>query len=308
MDISGLIDSRQLHIFNALASTGSFTKAARKLFLTQSGVSHAIKALEKELGCTLVRRQGRNISLTEAGEYLQEEGFKILKSLGDLRSELEDADRWGKDGTRLRLAGSSRFCQELLPGVLGEFHESFPLCRMEVYNMYTPEALEFLLKGRVDLALTLKPEKEDRLDYLPLFEDKLQIIVPTGHEWAHYGAIELSQISNQCFILPSRNSYTYRLIRQYFKRLGMPISSFVEMSSVESIGALIRSGLGIGLLPSWTVWEELDDGELVALDLPESEIKREWVISYSAGKKLNSFEETFAGLAEEFCQASDVFL
>ena len=308
MEVSGLIDSRQLHIFNALASTGSFTKAARKLFLTQSGVSHAIKALEKELGCTLVRRQGRNISLTEAGEYLREEGFQILKSLGDLRAELEDADRWGKSGSRLRLVGSSKVCEELLPGVLGEFHESFPLCRIEVYNMFTPESLDFLLRGRVDLAITLKPEKEDRLDYIKLFEDKLKVVVPRGHEWARYGVIELSELPRQNFILPNRNSYTFRQIRKYFKKLGMPVSSFVEMSSIDGITSLIRSGLGIGLLPTWAVWDDLERGEMIALELPESEIRREWVISYCTGRNLNAFEQTFSGLAEELCSSSEIFV
>ncbi len=307
MEISGLIDSRQLHIFDALASTGSFTKAARKLFLTQSGVSHAIKALEKELGCTLVRRQGRNISLTEAGEFLREEGFQILKSLGELRAELEDADRWGKSGSRLRLVGNSKFCQELLPGVLGEFNASFPLCRIEVFNMVTPEALDFLLKGRVDLALSLKPEKEDRLDYIKLFEDTLKMVVPREHEWARYGAVELSELPRQNYILPNRNSYTFRQIRKYFKKLGMPVSSFVEMANIEGMVSLIESGLGIGLLPKWAVWDEVERGELITLNLPESEIRREWVISYCTGRNLNAFEQTFAGLAEELCQSSEVF-
>ena len=307
MDNPGLIDSKQLRIFHAVASTGSFTKAARKLFLTQSGVSHSIKALEKELGCTLVRRQGRKINLTEAGEHLQEQGFNILKSMGTLRAELEDSDRWGKDGSRLRLAGSAKVCQELLPGVLAEFHESFPLCRIEVYNMYTPEALDFLLKGRVDLALTLQPEKEERVDSHELFRDQLMIVVPKGHAWAKYGAVELSEVPKQNFILPSRSSYTFREIRKYFKKMGMPISSFIEISSTEAMGSLIRSGLGIGMLPSWAVWEDVERGDLVPLPLPETEIHRQWAISYCMGRNLNAFEQTFAGLAEEFCQNSDLF-
>jgi DNA-binding transcriptional LysR family regulator len=301
MEISRLIDSRQLHIFQAVASTGSFTRAARKLFLTQSGVSHAIKTLEKDLGCTLVRRQGRKINLTEAGEHLREEGFDIIQNLGLLRAELEDSDRWGKDGSRLRLAGNAKICQELLPAVLGEFHESFPLCRIEVYNMSTPDAIDFLLKGRVDLAISLRPEKEERLETLDLYEDELQVAVYPGHEWAKFNSIELSDIPKQNFILPSRSSYTFRAIRGYFKKLGMPMSSFVEISSTEAIVSLIRSGLGIGLLPLWTAWEEVERSELVLLPLPGPEIRRHWGISYCLGRSLNAFEKTFAGLAKKFC-------
>ena len=296
------IDSRQLYIFNALAATGSFTKAARKLFMTQSGVSHAIKALETDLGCTLIRRHGRTISLTEAGEHLREEAFTILQLMFALRAELEDADRWGKGGGRLRLAASPKTCHFLLPGVLKEFQESFPQCRLEVMNAYTPEALEILRQGKADLAITLLPLKEEGFEHIPLFTDELKLIVPPGHPWAAHGTIEPAEIYSQHFILPNSNSYSIRMIRDYFKRAGLRMSSSVEMGNVEATKALIRAGVGIGVLATWMVREEVRRGELALVDLPEDHLRRDWVITHPCGRNLNVFEQTFVGLSEAFCR------
>ena len=122
--MNGLLDSRQLRAFCVLARTGSFTQTARELHLTQSGISHSMKALEAESGCRLLDRLGKKVVLTQAGEQLLQHAGKILAEMDVARESLTQLGKWGRG--RLRLGGSTTACQHLIPPVLREFKESFP--------------------------------------------------------------------------------------------------------------------------------------------------------------------------------------
>jgi DNA-binding transcriptional LysR family regulator len=113
------LDSRQLRAFVILARTGSFTRAAKEVFLSQSAVSHAMKALENEVGCRLLDRVGKRVSLTQAGEQLLHHAEKILTEMQLARTSLDHLSKWGQ--TRLRVGASSTACRYILPPVLREF-------------------------------------------------------------------------------------------------------------------------------------------------------------------------------------------
>ena len=124
------LDSRQLHAFSALARRGSFTLAAKDLFLTQSAVSHAIKALEDDLGTRLVDRVGRRVLLTQAGEQFLRHTEKILREMETARAGLDTLSKWGHG--RLRVGASTTACQHILPTVLREFRQSYPKCVIRI--------------------------------------------------------------------------------------------------------------------------------------------------------------------------------
>jgi DNA-binding transcriptional LysR family regulator len=113
------IDTRQLRAFCTLARTGSFTQTARDLHLTQSAVSHSIKALEQDVGCRLLDRLGKRVVLTQAGEQLLHHATKILSEMESARESLGHLGKWGRG--RLRLGASTTACQHLIPPVLREF-------------------------------------------------------------------------------------------------------------------------------------------------------------------------------------------
>ena len=104
------LDSRQVRAFCALARTGSFTKAARELHLTQSGVSHSMKALETDIGCRLLNRMGKKVVLTQAGEQFLHHSKKILQEMAAARETLGHLGKWGKG--RLRIGASTTACQQ----------------------------------------------------------------------------------------------------------------------------------------------------------------------------------------------------
>src|SRR5882672_440772 len=140
------LDSRQLRAFLTLARAGSFTLAAKELFLSQSAVSHSMKALEQEVGCRLFDRVGKKVLLTQAGETLLHHVEKILQEMTAARAALEQLGKWGK--SRLRIGASTTACQYILPAVLREFKESFPKCAISIEPGDTPEAIELLRDNR----------------------------------------------------------------------------------------------------------------------------------------------------------------
>ena len=117
-----LLDSRQLRAFCVLARTGSFTETARELHLTQSGISHSMKALEGDVGCRLLDRLGKKVLLTQAGEQLLQHAQKILQEMESAREMLGRLGKWGRG--RLRLGASTTACQHLIPTVLRESRSS----------------------------------------------------------------------------------------------------------------------------------------------------------------------------------------
>src|SRR4051812_35483740 len=102
------LDSRQIRTFAVLARTGSFTQTARELHLTQSGVSHSMKALERDVGCSLLDRLGKKVVLTQAGEQLLHHTTKILQEMDTARESLSYLGKWGRG--RLRLGATTTAC------------------------------------------------------------------------------------------------------------------------------------------------------------------------------------------------------
>src|SRR6266478_7329334 len=209
------LDSRQLRAFAVLARTGSFTEAARELHLTQSAVSHALRALEEDVGCRLLDRLGKKTTLTQSGEQLLVRAQKILSEMAQARDELKELGRWG--GGRLRLGATSTACQYLLPAVLREFKESFPACTIAIEPGDTPDLIVLLHEHRIDLAVALEPRLEPQLEFRPLFTDELHFILSPLHPWARSGRVNESEVPRQSYILYEKRSYTIQLIQEYFR-------------------------------------------------------------------------------------------
>jgi len=290
------LDSRQLRAFSVLARTGSFTQTARELHLTQSGISHSMKALEAETSCRLLDRLGKKIVLTQAGEQLLQHAEKILTEMEAAREALTQLGKWGRG--RLRLGASFTACQHLIPPVLREFKESFPEHAITLEPGDTPDLVAGLLRQRIDLALSLEVEREPQLEFHPLFTDELHFILAAQHPWAQAKRVERAEIPRQNYILYSKRSVTFRLIEKHFRREEMVLNTVIEAGSMEATKELVKLGLGVSILAPWVAKKEIEEGSLVALPLGRKKLQRRWGILHWRGKRLNLAEETFVGLCE----------
>jgi DNA-binding transcriptional LysR family regulator len=288
------LDSRQLRAFVSLAQTGSFTRTARQLHLSQSAISHSIKALEDEVRCRLLDRVGKTVTLTLAGEQLLGHAQRILTEMDEARERLRDLGKWGHG--RLRIGASPTSCQYLLPRVLREFKESFPQCLIQIEPGDTPVALDLLHDHRIDLALALEPRQAGQLEFRPLFKDDLQFLVGPLHPWAQAGRVDRDDITRQRFILYTRTSYMADMIENYFGKEGLVLPTSIELGNMEAIKELVKLGLGISILAPWVAQRELAEGSLRALPLGPRKLERSWGILLRKGQPLSLAQQTFIGL------------
>jgi DNA-binding transcriptional LysR family regulator len=290
------LDSRQLLAFSALARRGSFTLAAKDLFLTQSAVSHAIKSLEDDVGCRLLDRVGRRVLLTQAGEQFLRHTEKILREMEAARTGLETLTKWGHG--RLRVGASTTACQHILPTVLREFRQSYPKCVIRIEPGDHNQQLELLRAGHIDLAIIIEPPASTLSEFVfvPLFQDELRFLVSPLHPWAQAGRAPRESLETETLVLYNKTSHTFRLVNEYFRDEKITLSNFIELGSMEAIKELVKIGIGVGVLAPWIARPELESGSLVSLPLGPRKLKRRWGVTHLKGRRLALAEETFVGL------------
>ena len=298
------LDTRQLKAFATLARTGSFTLAAKELYLSQSAVSHSMKALEQEVGCRLLDRMGKKVLLTQAGETLLHHTEKILLEMTNARTALEQLGKWGRG--RLRLGASTTACQYILPAVLREFKESFPQCMISIEPGDSSRTLELLRSHRIDLAIMLQPENEEQCEFFPLFTDELMFLAGAMHPWARQGSVTRAEIPRQSYVLYNKGSTTYRLIEKYFREEDMVLNTIIDLGSMDAIKELVKLGVGLSIIAPWIAQKELQEKSVVALPLGKRKLKRNWGIVYWKTRRLSLAEETFLGLCKTVAENLNV--
>ncbi|MDN5505431.1 MAG: LysR family transcriptional regulator [Comamonas sp.] len=193
----------QLEVFAALARVSSFSRAAGVLGISQSGVSHAIKQLETELGVTLFKREGAAATLTDVGARLLSRANDILQQKEALQQEA-DAEHGIARGT-LRIASfGATSSLRLLPRLLARFQQKHPLVEVHIEETIDSTVVQWLLERRVELGFVVLPD--ERFDTLTLAEDELVAVLPAAHPLASQSAIGAMSFHGQPFIRTSAGS------------------------------------------------------------------------------------------------------
>jgi len=289
-------DLRQLRALVAVVEEGSFTLASRKLFVTQSAVSHSMRTLEEQLGCRLLDRSGKSVTVTAEGEILLHRCRRILQEIGQATRDLDGLRRWGQ--TRIRVGAPHSLCHYLIPSVLREFRDCFPRCEPNIDTGDTKMLLEKLAQGELDLVVGLKPKNHDKEGYRPMFHDELAFVVSPFHPWAAKKEDMLKTLGDQHFIIYARATETHRLIEDWMERMAGKIKQPLVLGDMQAIKQMAKLGTGVGIVAPWVAAREIADGSLCAVSFPEPRIRREWGVFHSAQKVPSLVEESFIGLCE----------
>ena len=262
-----LLDIRQLRAFQELARKGSFTVAAHSLNLTQSAISHSIKALERSLDLPLFERLGKSVRLTAAGEILLPHADRILFRMERAQEELIALGRPGHG--RLRVGATVTISQYVLPSVLRELRESFPSFDISVATDDSKGLIRALEAGEIDVAIAMETP----------FSEKMR-----------------RNFLNENFIIYSQKSETFRLIEQQCARSGIRLKTSLQVGSMAAITEMAKIGMGVGLLSSWVAEEEIAKEQLIFRDLPWDRLSRRWSIHSDPRHESQMIEEVFTGI------------
>ncbi|WP_236340663.1 LysR family transcriptional regulator [Paenibacillus plantiphilus] len=252
-------------VFYWAAKTGSLTKAAKNLYLTQPSVSHAIKQLEERFGIALFYRNSKGVTLTQEGAVLYSyiEQSQILISL----AEEKMAALKNLDSGELRIGGSDSLFKHYLLPYLEDYHHNHPGIRLHLNHGTTPEIITFLKEGRIDLGVVRMPIHDSQLEVRESI--KLQDCFVTGARYAELRGVVLSldKLLQYPVILFSRNSRARMAITELFQNYGYTLKPEIEVGSVELLIEFARKGLGISYVTREFVAKELEEGSLFEIQL-----------------------------------------
>ena len=289
-------DLRQLRAFVAVVEEGSFTLAARRLFVTQSAVSHSLRTLEEQLMCKLLDRSGKRVALTVEGELLLKRCKRVIFELDQASRDLDGLRKWGQ--TRIRIGAPHSLCTFLVPSVLREFRDCFPRCEPVIEAGDTTVLLDRLSDVELDLVIGLKPRGRGEDGYRHMFTDRLAFVVSPFHPWVNDTGAVLATLTEQQFIIYAKATETHRLIEEWFEKKGGRGKKPLVLGDMAAIKEMARLGVGVGIVAPWIAAREIEDGTLRAVEIPEPGIEREWGVFHSANREPSLVEEAFIGLCE----------
>jgi DNA-binding transcriptional LysR family regulator len=241
------MDLRQLEIIRAIAASGSFTAAGEKLHVSQSAISRQILLLEEELGEPVFHRIGRRIRITPAGESLLQLSNRVFQDLEETVSAIGDKQE-SLRGT-LRLVGGMTVCLYVFPSLLAEVRRVHPNLDLKITVASAERSIAMLRSGGGDLGLITLPIEASDLVSVPVLHEELLLITYPSHPLARQRQITPADLDRQPFILFETGSITRRIVEQFFMRERIAPEIVMETENVEIIKAMVRTGLGISIIP-----------------------------------------------------------
>jgi LysR family nitrogen assimilation transcriptional regulator len=235
---------KQLEYFIRVAEHGSFSKAALVLDIAQPALSRQVRALETELREALFLRNGRGVSLTEAGTRLLEHGQGIMQMLAHAREDL-GAQRDEPLG-QIVVAMPPTLARLHTLGLINTFHREMPKARLSIMEGFSVHITEWLLSGRADLALVYNPEPMPALEIEPLMEEHMSLVSPASE--APGGPVALKDLPRYPLVLPQRGYIFRKLMESSAAMAGVTLNVAWEVSSLPVILDLVSAGLGHAVL------------------------------------------------------------
>ena len=289
------MDLAQLEVFLAVAREGRFSRAAEKLYRTQSAVSQTIRKLEDELGEPLFDRSSREGLLTDAGRVLHEYAEKLLHLRGDAQEALVEL-RELQTG-KLVIAANELTVLYLLP-ILADFRRHHPMIKVTVQRALGSRVPDDVLQHNVEFGLLTYDSDEPLLHSIVIYLDELAFVVPPAHPLASAKQVSISQLGAESFVAHTVPSPYREKVIQTFRRHKTPLHMDVELPTLQAIKSYIVMGNGVALVPEIAVEGELARGELVRIPVRELQLDRKLRLIYRKQASLSHAARVFLTVAE----------
>ncbi len=294
------MDLWQLNVFCKVFELKGFSKAGKVVHLSQPTISSHIKDLEDHFECKLFDRLGKEAVPTKAGELL----YQYARQLLALRDETESAmaEFQGKIKGRLVIGGSTIPGGYILPRIIGAFTTQHPKVTVSLTIGDTEQIIEDTLSGALELGLVGAESSDNRIRQERLINDEMRLIIPAGHKWASKKQINLKMLLNEPFIIRERGSGTLKSINLSLREKGYSSSEFnviAEMGSTAAIIQGIKSQVGISILSTIAVAEELQAGTLKALPVQGLDLKRSFYLTRHRQRSTSPLCKAFIKFLED---------
>lgn len=287
-----------------VVETGSFSKAAKELYLTQPTVSAHISALEKELKVRLFIRNTKEVTMSDSGKDL----YKYARQMFELECQIEEHfNLRGRSASKhcITIAASTIPAQYLLPDVLTHFKERYPKEQFKLVETDSSEVVSQIVNGMADVGFTGTVLEKKYCRYIPFYKDRLAIITPNTEKYRAFkekGGGDISWIKDEHVILREEGSGTRKEAQKQLGRAGIDMGELDIIASIdnqETIKRSVRQGMGVSILSRLATEEEVRDGFMLEFDIPESDEGRDINFVYNKNTPLTANVERFIRIIKE---------
>jgi LysR family transcriptional regulator, cyn operon transcriptional activator len=259
------MELRHLRYFSALAEELSFTRAAEKVHVTQSTLSHQIKQLEAELGRPLFSRIGKRVVITEAGEMLLSGVTRALR-------EIDDGVRSLKGSTgpllgTLNIGSTHTFNIKFVPVCVATFLKRHPGVSITVLELSADDVEEQLAQEQIEIGIAYRPALRPGFVFEPIYIDEMVLAVRLDHPLASRKRVRLAELHRQALVLQTKDSDTRQILDSNFKSVGAEPIVTTEMNAAGPMISLVQE-LNIGAIVSKHVASRFDRVKFIPLESP----------------------------------------
>ena len=285
----------QLEVFLAVARERRFSRAADKLFRTQSAVSQTIRKLEDELGEALFDRSSREGVLTDAGKVLYEYAEKLINLRSEASESLAELKELQKG--KLVVAANELTVLYLLP-VLAEFRRLHPMIKITVERALGSRIPDEVLSYSVEFGVLSYAPQDPSLHSIVIFSDQLVFVVPPRHPLASAPQVSIRQLGAESFVAHIVSSPYREKVIQMFKNHKTPLHMDLELPTLQAIKRYVAMGSGVAFVPEISVEAEIARGELVSIPVRELQLKRKLRLIYRKDASLSHAARAFLKVTE----------
>ncbi|RHA72170.1 LysR family transcriptional regulator [Dorea formicigenerans] len=291
---------KQLEAFVQVSESGSFSKAAKELFLTQPTISAHISSLEKELNVRLFIRNTKEVSLSDDGKDL----YRYAKQITDLEKAIEERFYMDSDDGKhfITIAASTIPAQYLLPKVLMCYRERYPKEQIKIMETDSSEVVTQVVDHMVDVGFTGTVLEKKHCKYIPFYKDELAVITPDTPEYRilkEQNRDDIDWIRRKPLILREEGSGTRKEAEKQLKNAGISMETLDIVASIanqETIKKSVKQGMGITVLSRLAAEDE--DGLLI-FPIPGADEGRDINLVYNKNYQMTRSADRFIRIVKE---------
>lgn len=284
------MDFDQIATFVEVAHSGSFSRAAQRLYRTQPAISTQVRLLEKQCGQPLFVRHARQVELTVAGRILLRYGERLRELRNAAVAELETMRQHPRGS--IAIAANEATVLYVLPEAILQFKRDYPDVRLEIVRNFSRKIIEKVLENAVDFGVVTLPFKHMHLHVLPIHRDEMVLLAPPDHPLAQRASVRLEEAIEYPLLYPKTGQTRQKLDRR-LRKFGDRLKISMELASVETIKKYVATGMGITLMSSSFAQVERAAGTLRVIPLEGEKIYRDLALIYHRQKYICPVAEAF---------------
>ncbi|MDT3699928.1 MAG: LysR family transcriptional regulator [Thermincola sp.] len=271
----------QIKAFYEIAKSGSFSKGAEKLNITQPALSRQIESLEKSVGINLFNRHSRGVQLTEAGRRLFEYVEQMLRLAAEAERTLQEIQ--GLETGQLSIGACTTVGNYLLPASLSTFLKLYPKLDISLDLGKSNDIVERVMNKEFDLAFIAGIPEHPGVCNEPIHEDEILFLTSPGHPLCEKANFDPQLLAKEIFVFRELGSATRQALDSILQRIQVKPAKVITLGDTEAVKRVVMAGTGITFLSKHTVELELQQGLLCAPDIPELKLSRQMLCIYPKG-------------------------